>query len=310
MHTSHRTPDASTSPTSSTPPTTPVGSYRTDLTLFMVIAFAVSWLSWGAAIALGGTETNEAANGPYMLGAFGPLVGALVIRLRRRRRGEPVPEHAVPFRAAHLPRAVLLLVLGSATVLAAALLASRAGGPELSLDVAKDAVEDFGGPAAFFVGMLVSGPLSEEPGWRGTAYPRLRAKLGTFRVCLILGVVWAVWHLPLFFVDGTVQHDLGLATPSGVLFVASNIPMAMLVTAAYERAGIVASIAVHFAVNTTMVLLAVEAPEVQAMTLGIQLITVTVLLRTRRATSGPTGTPAGGRTAPRAHEATAERAHS
>ncbi|MET9353986.1 CPBP family intramembrane glutamic endopeptidase [Streptomyces sp. NPDC006617] len=256
--------------------------YRADLTLFMVIAFAVSWLSWGTAIALGGTETNEAANAPYMLGAFGPLIGALVIRVRRRRRGEPVPEHVVPFRAALLLKAVLLLVLGSATVLAAALLASRAGGPELSVDVAKDAVEDFGGPAAFLIGMLVSGPLSEEPGWRGTACPRLREKLGTFQVCLVLGVTWAVWHLPLFFIDGTVQHDLGLATPSGVLFVVSNIPMAMLVTAAYERAGIVASIAVHFAVNTTMILLAVEEPEVQAMILGIQALTVTALLLTHR----------------------------
>ncbi|AXL93301.1 CPBP family intramembrane metalloprotease [Streptomyces sp. CB09001] len=248
----------------------------------MVIAFAVSWLSWGTAIALGGTETNEAANAPYMLGAFGPLIGALVIRVRRRRRGEPVPEHVVPFRAALLLKAVLLLVLGSATVLAAALLASRAGGPELGMDVAKDAVDDFGGPAAFLVGMLVSGPLSEEPGWRGTAYPRLREKLGTLQVCLVLGVTWAVWHLPLFFIDGTVQHDLGLATPSGVLFVVSNIPMAMLVTAAYERAGIVASIAVHFAVNATMILLAVEEPEVQAMTLGIQSLTVTALLLTHR----------------------------
>ncbi|MEV4042120.1 membrane protease YdiL (CAAX protease family) [Streptomyces sp. SAI-195] len=73
----------------------------------------------------------------------------------------------------------------------------------LSLDVAKDAVEDFGGPAAFLVSMLVSGPLSEGSGWRGTACPRLRAKLGTFRVCLVLGVTRAVWHLPLFFIDGS-----------------------------------------------------------------------------------------------------------
>ncbi|MEU9215091.1 hypothetical protein AB0D47_00940 [Streptomyces sp. NPDC048376] len=57
-----------------------------------------------------------------------------MLRVRRRRRGEPVPEHVVPFRWALLPKALLLLVLvlvlGSATVLAAALLASRAGAPE------------------------------------------------------------------------------------------------------------------------------------------------------------------------------------
>ncbi|WP_411099046.1 hypothetical protein [Streptomyces sp. x-45] len=55
-----------------------------------------------------------------------------MLRVRRRRRGEPVPEHVVPFRWALLPKALhlLVLVLGSATVLAAALLASRAGAPE------------------------------------------------------------------------------------------------------------------------------------------------------------------------------------
>ncbi|MFE1044734.1 hypothetical protein ACFW5S_02390 [Streptomyces olivaceus] len=92
---------------------------------------------------------------------------------------------------------------------------------------------------------------------------RLRARMGTFRVCLVRGAVWAVWHLPLVFIDGTVQHDLGLATPSGILFIASNIPMTMLVTAAHERAGIGASIATHFAANMAMILLAVEAPEVR-----------------------------------------------
>ncbi|MEK8171770.1 CPBP family intramembrane glutamic endopeptidase [Streptomyces sp. M19] len=51
--------------------------------------------------------------------------------------------------------------------------------------------------------MVVSGPLSEEPGWRGTAYPRMRASMNRFQVGLVLGVIWAVWHLPLFFIDGT-----------------------------------------------------------------------------------------------------------
>ncbi|MCQ8195155.1 CPBP family glutamic-type intramembrane protease [Streptomyces rugosispiralis] len=201
----------------------------------MVIAFGVSWASWFTAVGLGGSATQTPTVLPYLFGAFGPLIGALVIRVRRGRRGEPAPEHVVRFRWTTLSWAPLLLTLASATVLSAALLAHAAGGPALSWNDAKEVMRDAGGPAAFLVGMVISGPLSEEPGWRGTAYPRMRASMGRFRVGLVLGVIWAVWHLPLFFIDGTVQNELGLKSPSGVLFAVSTIPMAMLTACAYER---------------------------------------------------------------------------
>jgi membrane protease YdiL (CAAX protease family) len=183
-------------------PASPRG-YRGDLILFMAIAFILSWACWFTAVGLGGSAMTAPTVLPYLFGAFGPLVGALVIRIRRVRRGEPVPEHAVRSRRKGLLWALLLLVLASATVLSAALLAHVAGGPAVSLEDAKDVMKDAGGPAAFLVSMVISGPLSEEPGWRGTAYPRMRASMGRLQVGLVLGVLWAVWHLPLFFIDGT-----------------------------------------------------------------------------------------------------------
>ncbi|RFU88176.1 CPBP family intramembrane metalloprotease [Streptomyces triticagri] len=254
----------------------------------MAIAFGTSWACWGAAIALGGSASaGTPTYVPFLLGAFGPLIGALVIRVRRGRRGEPVPEHAVRFRPAALVLAPLLMVAAAGAVLAAAAIGQAAGDTTLSWSDAQDVMADMGGPAAFLVSMLVSGPLSEEPGWRGTAYPRMRATMGRFQIALVLGVSWAVWHMPLFFIDGTVQHDLGLATPSGVLFAVGNIPMAMLVTCAYERAGVLAAIAVHFAVNTTMVLLHVTTPATQALITGCQLVLIAVLLLTGRRDTGP-----------------------
>ncbi|MFD9169947.1 CAAX amino terminal protease self- immunity [Streptomyces sp. ADI98-12] len=279
----------------STPATAP-GRRRGDLILFMAIAFGVSWACWGTAIGLGGPATPDSPTYlPFLLGAFGPLVGALVIRVRRTRRGEPVPEHAVRFRPAALLWAPLLMVAAAGTVLLAAVIGQAAGDTTLSWSDARGVMAGMGGPAAFLVSMAVSGPLSEEPGWRGTAYPRMRATMGRFQIALVLGVVWAVWHLPLFFVEGTVQNGLGLTTPGGVLFAAGNIPMAMLVTCAYERAGVLASIAVHFAVNTTMVLLSVQTPATQALITGCQLVLIAALLATGpRAAGSGTRVPAGG----------------
>lgn len=263
--------------------------YRRDLILFMAVTFAVSWSAWAVAIALGGPAADPVALVPHLLGAFGPLVGASVIRVRRGRRGEPVPAHAVRFRPVHLIGAPLLLVLAAATVLGAVSLAHVAGGPGSSAAGALATVHGSGGFAVFLVNMIVAGPLAEEPGWRGTAYPRMRASMGRFRIGLVLGVIWAVWHLPLFFVNGTVQHQLGLLTPSGVLFAASSIPMTMLVCCAYERAGVLAAIAVHFATNTTMVLLDVRVPVAQAMIIGFQLVVVLALLAAQRRTDATGG---------------------
>ncbi|MFC5752883.1 CPBP family intramembrane glutamic endopeptidase [Actinomadura rugatobispora] len=264
------------------------GRYRNDLVLFMAIAFALSWASWAVAIGIGGSSTKPPTLAFHVFGAFGPLIAALVIRIRRARRGEPVPEHAVRFRPAALGWTPLLLALASALVLGAAFVAHAAGGPAPSLEDAKDVMTTYpGGPVAFLVNILVAGPLAEEPGWRGTAYPRMRASLNRFQVSLILGVIWAVWHMPLFFIDGTVQNQLGVTSPSGVLFAVSAVPMAMLVCYAYERAGVLAAVAVHFATNLTMVLLSVQAPVTQAIVMGVQLIAAVVLLATVR----PAGRP-------------------
>lgn len=259
-----------------TPASARPASYRGDLVLFMTIAFAVSWASWAVAI-VGGPSASPF----HLLGAFGPMAGALVLRLRRR--GRPAPEHAVRFRPAHLAWAPPLLVAAAAIVLAAAFIAHAAGGPAPSLDGAMNVIAGFGGPATFLIGLLVGGPLAEEPGWRGTAYPRMRATLGRFQISLILGVIWAVWHLPLFFISGTVQNALGAATPAGVLFAVSSIPMAMLCCYAYERGGVLTSIAVHFATNATMVLLNVQEPVTLAVIMGLQAVTATALLATHRA---------------------------
>lgn len=58
--------------------------------------------------------------------------------------------------------------------------------------------------------LLIIGPLSEEIGWRGYALGRLQARWNALTSSLIVGLVWALWHLPLFMMAGTSQHELGL----------------------------------------------------------------------------------------------------
>jgi membrane protease YdiL (CAAX protease family) len=61
-----------------------------------------------------------------------------------------------------------------------------------------------------FLPLLILGPLSEEIGWRGYALPRLQTRWNALTSSLIVGGIWGLWHLPLFMMVGTSQHELGI----------------------------------------------------------------------------------------------------
>jgi membrane protease YdiL (CAAX protease family) len=261
--------------TISTPTHRPVG-----LALYFVVAFATTWACWFVAIAIGVSGTSSPL---VILGAFGPAIGAIAVRIRRAIRRQPVPAHTVRLRLSPRLFWVLpMLLLTSATVLTGAVFAALLGGPAVSVAGGLTLVATIGGPVPFLIGMLISGPVAEEPGWRGTAYPRMRASMGRIPTALLLGVVWAVWHVPLFFIPGTVQATLGLFSLNGLAFLVSVIPMALLTAYAYERAGVAASTAVHFAGNVTLALLSVGSPVTQAFIVAVQTVVAIPLLASLR----------------------------
>ncbi len=50
--------------------------------------------------------------------------------------------------------------------------------------------------------LTITDGLGEELGWRGFALPRLLEQGNAVRVSIVLGLIWAVWHLPLFWTEG------------------------------------------------------------------------------------------------------------
>jgi len=66
-----------------------------------------------------------------------------------------------------------------------------------------------------FIFLTIAAGIGEEFGWRGFLLPRLQTRYNALVSGLIVGVAWATWHIPMFFIEGTSQYEQGMQ--SGLL---------------------------------------------------------------------------------------------
>jgi len=122
----------------------------------------------------------------------------------------------------------LLLVLGPAALVAGVVpLNALLGGPALSLGM------PLLGIAVFLAFHIVPGSaLGEEIGWRGHVLPRLQSRMSALSAALIIGPIWALWHLPLW-----LTGEPGRTPTLYAGFVVSVIALSVVLTWVYNSTG-------------------------------------------------------------------------
>lgn len=92
---------------------------------------------------------------------------------------------------------------------------------------------------------LLGGPLFEEPGWRGFLQPHLEAIMNPWVAATCVGIMWAAWHTPLFFVMWT--------SASPVSFLLIEIAVSILIAFALSsaRKAVLVAILMHAAFNAS-----------------------------------------------------------
>lgn len=104
--------------------------------------------------------------------------------------------------------------------------------------------------ALIFLGIAVStwGQAGEEVGWRGYALPRLAEYFGLGGASLVLGVVWAVWHIPLF-----VLPDSGSTGQSFPAYLLQVMAMSVVFAFLYWKTdgSLLLAMLMHASVNNT-----------------------------------------------------------
>jgi membrane protease YdiL (CAAX protease family) len=179
------------------------------------------------------------------------------------------------------------VVLGAAPALLGALAAPQLGGPPFDPSVLTGATAAAGGLLPYLAVNLVAGPLAEEFGWRGHLQPVLRRRLGPAVTAVVVGGVWALWHVPLFLLAGTSQARIGLVSPAAVAFFAAMLPLSVVAWFVSERlrGGVPGAVLVHLAVNISLTLLFVapSAGGVACALVALVLIAAVLLGRARPA---------------------------
>jgi membrane protease YdiL (CAAX protease family) len=193
-----------------------------------------------------------------LLGLFGPMVSGICctyLTQGKEGRREYWSRIVDPTR---IPAKWYLVIFLFVPVLMAiaVLLDIASGGNGTLAEVGKRVAPFFSAPWAivpFALGVFVRGPFPEELGWRGYVLDRLQSRWNALVSSLILGAIWALWHLPLFFIPDMIHSAQGVWSPWFWQFMAGVIPMAVILTWIFNntRRSTLAAILFHFVANVT-----------------------------------------------------------
>lgn len=212
--------------------------------LFTVIALGLALTYWLLFFVRDRLPFDPASGLAGALRGYTPTVAALATAfLVYGRRG--VAEIGARFTRWRLPRSLYALaLLGPLAASLLVVLAVRLLGYQLHLTEELNPVKMV---LIFFVFAVVDGPIGEEIGWRGFLLPRLLERYGPLGASVIVGIVWYLWHLPLYSATGRVA----LTVPFLLGYAVNNVAFSVVHTWFFQRSGGSAflAIALHTAGN-------------------------------------------------------------
>ena len=212
--------------------------------VFFFLTFAIAWGVMGVVLVF--QDVVEAALGPmgathplFILAVWSPAISGVVLVLWYG---------GLPGLRRYLSRLLLwrapvgwylLLLIGLPAI---SYLGAALGGMSMHEALAQPPLRQLLPLIGF---MLILGPV-EELGWRGYATPLLQRRLAPIWAGLVVGVFWALWHVPAFFLDGTPQSGWEVMP-----FVIGAIGVSIILTAFFNAAhgSILVAILFHWQLN-------------------------------------------------------------
>ena len=224
-------------------------TYRYRPVRFYLTAFALTWAFWIPA-ALAGDE--NLALFLMFLGLCAPAAAALatVFASGNAALKSDLKRKLFRFYCIHPGNLFAAVALFAAIIVVSILLSLLLGQPVEQFALTEGFSFSIGGASALLTILLAS--ILEEIGWRGYGEDSIAQYCSWFWESILFGTIWALWHLPLFFIDGSYHAGLAqLGFGYALNFFVSVVPLGFLTTWVYVRNGrsMLACILFHLFVN-------------------------------------------------------------
>ncbi|WP_410766603.1 CPBP family intramembrane glutamic endopeptidase [Haloferax sp. DFSO60] len=200
--------------------------------VFFILAYAITW-AIEAPVFLFDLEPSWTTWGLFTLGALGPFLAAVVVLWAA---GESVREWFTPRLRWRLAPRWYIAVVGIPLVFVAlgTAIYGLLGYP-IDLGVLDLGFVFYLTLPLFILFEAIVGGGKEELGWRGFALPKLQARYGAVQSGLLIGVLWALWHLPMFFTASAPHGTWPLGQQ--VLWGVSIVGFSLVLTWLYNETG-------------------------------------------------------------------------
>ena len=121
--------------------------------------------------------------------------------------------------------------------------------------------------------MIIGGGI-EEIGWRGLLQPELEKKYPHIVAAVSVGIIWAIWHLPLWFIDGTHQQTMNF-----MWFCTNTIMLSFFIgSVTYVSKSIFMAILAHASINAFWEVMEPTNQILPSILLMIFVIIVTIMI--------------------------------
>jgi len=226
---------------------------------FILTTFGFSWLLEGIAILSGQSSKDFPAILFYIIGGCGPSLVALFFVWRNFSSEQRREFWSRVFNLRRVKPVwwIVTLVAVPTVMFLGVWINELLGGNLPQMDYVNLLKAQPAEIPIFIIMMMIGGPLAEELGWRGILLDSFQKKWPVVTSTLVLFLVWWIWHLPLFFLPGTIQFEWGLFGSMFWLFAMNVFLLTILMTLAYNanQRSVLAAILIHFSYNVTLSLL-------------------------------------------------------
>ena len=220
---------------------------------FFLIAFFITWISWFLSAFFSYKDGMAAYQFAFLIfGLLGPATAAFIMMSSAKKKNLWKDFWSrLTLRTIRLKFWLVLFLLFPIALFAATALSLLFGQSTTQFNFSA-AIMLMKGYGISSVLILFAAPIFEELGWRGYGVDSIRANFNILTTTLVFSLLWGLWHLPLFFINGYYHHELWNTSVLYVInFFVSVVPASILMNWIYfsNRRNIIAAILFHCIIN-------------------------------------------------------------